>query len=291
LGCAIDLVTGKFAQLVYDEDALTNEKNHIRPLIKNFPAHSLVVFDLGYFSFDLFDWITKHGHFFITRMRKTTTFDVVKELASGQHYRDRVVWLGKLSNTDRAGHPVRLVEILIDGVWYSYITNVLDPSQLSAKSIWALYAQRWTIEMCFGVVKRALNLAFLRSSDRNALLIQIWSTLTVYQVLQDLRREIAGAHGWNEDEVSWQMLMYRIAWYGNSQEQLDLKDWLRTNAPALLLKKRGIRKRRRSELPAEVLEASDPPPPNPEPGSCAVRTAYTRPRPKKAPKLIKGSLS
>ncbi len=61
----------------------------------------------------------------------------------------------------RAAYPVRLVELLIDGSWHGYLTNVLDPSQLSASQVWALYEQRWTIEMAFQIVKRVLGLASL----------------------------------------------------------------------------------------------------------------------------------
>lgn len=259
LGCAINLATGKFSRMVYDVDAAANEKNHIRPLIAALPKASMFVFDLGYFCFPLFDWITEQGCYFVTRMRGKTSMKVIAVLGNSHHYRDRIIWLGK-HKSDRAAHPVRLVEILIDGVWYGYITNVLEPSRLNAHQVWALYSMRWTIEMCFAAVKRALNLAFLRPTLPNAMLIQIWSTLIVYQVLQDLRLEVAACAGWKEDEVSWEMLMRRIAWYAKDKPKEPLRRWLCRDARALNLKKRGTRKRRRLGLPEEVLAELLPPP-------------------------------
>jgi hypothetical protein len=262
LACAIDLVTGKFEQILYDADAAANDKSHVRPLISALPEKAILVFDLGYFAFPLFDWITQHERYFVSRMLTKATFEVIEVLADRQKYRDRIVWLGKY-RSDRAGHPVRLVEVCLEGQWWGYITNVLEPSKLGAQQIWALYNQRWTIEMCFAAIKRSLGMAYLRPSKQNAMLTQIWSTLTVYQVLQDLRLEVAASTGWREDDVSWEMLMRRIGWYSRDLPDASLRDWLCADAEGLCLKKRGTRKRRLDGLPPDVLADLLPAPPDP----------------------------
>lgn len=271
LGCAIDLMTGRFAQVVYDADAAANEKSHVRPVIVALPEQALLVFDLGYFSFGLFDWITDGGRYFVTRMRAKTSFEVLKVLADRPHYRDRVVWLGKY-RADRAAHPVRFVEVFVDGTWLGYVTNVLEPSRLNAQQVWSLYALRWTIEMAFSTIKRALGMAFLRPVAHNAILTQIWCTLIVYQLLQDIRLEVASSMGWREDEISWEMLMRRVSWYAEETPPMPLNHWLSSNAEKFSLKKRGVRERRRAELPAEVLAQALPPPLDPEIGSLPSRT-------------------
>jgi len=261
LGCALDLVTGKFAEVLYDPDSKANEKTHARPLIERLGAGALYVFDLGYFAYPFLDYLSEHYCYFVTRMREKASYEVVRELATGPFYRDRIVWLGKY-RADRAAHPVRLVELLIRGTWYRYLTNVWDPRLLGAPQIWALYGQRWTIEMSFAAVKRSLGLAYLRLTHQNGILIQVWCTLAVYQVLQDLRLEIATANGWNEDEVSWEMLMRRIAWYAQRlvPTHKTLRDWLVQDGARLFLKKRGVRRRRLTALPESVTAACDPPP-------------------------------
>lgn len=263
LGCALDIVSGKFAEVLYDPDSKANEKTHARPLIERLGAGALYVFDLGYFAFPFLDYLSEHACYFVTRMRNRTSYEVVRELASGPLYRDNIVWLGK-HRADRAEHPVRLVELLIGGTWYRYLTNVLDPRQLGARQIWALYGQRWTIEMSFAVVKRSLGLAYLRLTHQNGILIQIWCTLAVYQILQDLRLDIAMANDWNEDEVSWEMLMRRIDVYSYLGPASPLRDWLVQEGARLFLKKRGCRHRRITRLPDAVAAACDPPPPLPD---------------------------
>jgi len=260
LGCALDMVTGKFAEVLYDPNSKANEKTHARPLIERLGAGALYVFDLGYFAFPLLDYLSEHFCYFVTRMRSKVSYEVVRELASGPFYRDSIIWLGK-HRADRAAYPVRLVELLIGGTWYRYLTNLWDPHVLGAPQIWALYGQRWTIEMSFAAVKRSLGLAYLRLTHQNGILIQIWCTLAVYQILQDLRLDIAVANAWNEDEVSWEMLMRRIALYAyRSMSRKPLRDWLVQDGARLFLKKRGTRRRRITKLPDEVAAACNPPP-------------------------------
>ena len=259
LGCALDLVTGKFAEVLYDPDSKANEKTHARPLIERLPVGALYTFDLGYFAFPFLDYLSERGCYFVTRMREKTSYEVIRELATGPFYRDSIIWLGK-HRADRAAHPVRLVELLIDGIWYRYLTNVLDPSKLGAVQVWALYGQRWTIEMSFAAVKRCLGLAYLRLTHQNGILIQVWCTLAVYQILQDLRLDIAASNGWKEDDVSWERLIRHIGLYVLRPERKSLRDWLVQGAPRMIIKKCGCRHRRRTALPDEVVAACDPPP-------------------------------
>ena len=263
LGCILDLVTGKFAEILYDPDSAANEKNHARPLIERIGQGGLYVFDLGYFAFPFLDYLTEGKNWFVTRMRAKTSFKVIHVMAENTHYRDRLVWLGKYA-ADRAAYPVRLVELQINGEWWGYLTNVLDPQRLDAAAVWALYNQRWNIEKSFATVKRALGMAFLRVTHENGILIQIWTTLTVYQVLQDLRLEIAATIGCRDNEISWLNLMRRISWYAEKPQTDSLRDWLNKKAPKLYLEKRGTRKRRLDALPAEVTSQCLPPPPAPD---------------------------
>jgi hypothetical protein len=254
LGSVLDLRTGKLAEVLYNPDSTANEKTHLLPLVKRLGRGALVVLDLGYFSFKLFDAITEGKQFFVTRMRKLATYEVLQVLVDRPLYRDRIVSLGS-NRSDRAAHPVRLVELWLNGEWWRYLTNVLDPHQLSAAAVWRLYLERWGIEQAFSAIKRVLGLASLRCSTPPGVLAQIWSTLTVFQILQDLRLEIAAAQGLNEDQVSWHRLVYRISLYARVPEpKPPPREWLLA-APKLA--KQGQRLRRALHLPADVLKDTD----------------------------------
>src|SRR2546430_13463638 len=73
-------------------------------------------------------------------------------LYQGDGVVDVIVWLGKY-RADRAKYAVRLVQFYHHGRLHRYLTNVLDPQQLSLADIARLYARRWDIELAFGVLK------------------------------------------------------------------------------------------------------------------------------------------
>jgi len=247
IACAVDLRTGLVAEALYNPDAKANEKPHFGALLDVLGTNNLFVFDLGYFSFPLFDRLTASGNFFVTRMREKTSFTTVVEGVQTAHYKESLVYLGA-HRADQASHPVRLIEILITKKWHRYITNVLEPSKLSADAVWKLYKERWGIEQIFAVLKQSLKLAFIHPCHTNGVLSQVWATLTVYQVLQNLRLKAAQAHGCGTDDISWYNLMQRIGWYAREQSKLSLTDWLMDTSAPLFLEKRGQRLRVPKEL-------------------------------------------
>lgn len=258
LGVALDLCTGQVATVLHDADAAANEKAHLLALVESLGVGALVVLDLGYFAFPLFDALSERSIHWVTRLREKTSFVVVATLADRPQYRDRIVRLGKW-RSDRAARPVRLVELETATGWQAWLTNVLDPQELPAPNVWALYAQRWTIEMVFAALKRALGLAYLRPCHTNGVLIQIWCTLCVYQVLQQLRLSVAAAHGWNADRVSWERLVRQIGFYSQQPSPPPLVEYLCAPARAADLVKQGTRTRRQ-DLPAATRAACEPVP-------------------------------
>ena len=108
--------------------------------------------------------------------------------------------------------------------------------------------------MCFAALKRALGLASLRCSTIEGVLAQIWTTLLLYQVLQDLRLELAAAAGLGADDISWTNMMRHIAWYIEQPEgKPPLRTWLKDNATNFAFAKRGTRPHRARQLDAEIV--------------------------------------
>lgn len=241
LSCAVDLRTGLLEEVLYDPDAGTNEKPHFGKLLEVMGTNNLFVLDLGYFSFPLFDRLTEGGNFFVTRMRQKTSFVVAAKGVDTDCYRDSLIYLGK-HRADRAAYPVRLVEILIKGQWHQYLTNVLDPRTMGVQALWKLYGERWGIESIFAVLKQNLKLAYIRPCHTNGILAQVWATLTVYQVLQNLRLRAGKVHGCGCDKISWYNLMQRIGWYGFERRSVTLTEWL-LQGESMALEKRGQRQR------------------------------------------------
>ncbi len=183
-----------------------NEKVAARDLLAGLSTGALILADLGYFGFAWFDDLTDRGFWWVSKLRAKTSFEVIHV-----HYRrdetlDAIVWLGKY-RADRAKHAVRLVQFRHGATLHRYLTNVLDPHALPPADAARLYARRWDIELAFKLVKRHLKLHLLWSAKPGVVLHQVWAVLTIAQVVQALRVEIAGEAGVDVFEVSVPLLV------------------------------------------------------------------------------------
>ena len=160
---------------LFTEDAAANDKRFAAEIMAALPIGGLLVFDLGFFSFLWFDDFTASHRFFVTRMREKTAYRTVRELSSGPSYRDEIIQMGQY-RSNPCQHPVRMVSVLWQGVWYRYC-QCLDPHVLSARQVCELYRRRWRIEDAFALTKRVLDLAYLWTGSTNAVQLQIYATL------------------------------------------------------------------------------------------------------------------
>lgn len=191
----LDVVTHLPREVWYEEEPTANDHRFWDRVLAALPVGALLLFDRGFLAYYRFDQLTDHGQFFITRPQATSAFQVERVLrqeTDGQDtLRDQVGRLGTAQT--RAIHAVRLVELTYRGKRYRSLTNVLDPTRLSAEAVVALYWQRWRIEDAFNVVKRLLGLAYFYVGSHNGVLVQVWATWLLYAVLVDLTDAVADA--------------------------------------------------------------------------------------------------
>ena len=161
---------------LYTDAAAANDKRFAAEIMTALPIRGLLVFDLGFFSFLWFDDFTDQQKFFVTRMRAKIAYRTVQVLSQGPYYRDEIIQVGQY-RSNPCKHPLRMVSVLWQGVWYRYLTNILDPQVVSARQVCELYRRRWRIEDAFAVTKRVLDLAYLWTGSANAVQLQIYATL------------------------------------------------------------------------------------------------------------------
>lgn len=183
-----------------------NEKVGAREILQRLPSGSLILYDLGYFGFELFDDVTDMGHWWICRLRAKTSYEVLHVFYQQGDTFDGIVWLGKYK-PDRAAHAVRLVRFRIGPNLHCYVTNVLDPKLLSLHEIARLYARRWDFELAVKTVKRHLKLHLRWSSKTVVMLQQMWAVLIIAQILQAFQLEIAKRAGVDPFDVSLALLI------------------------------------------------------------------------------------
>jgi hypothetical protein len=201
-----DLRRQQWRTVQFIADPHQNEKVTARALVFALPPRSLLLCDLGFFGFAWFDDLTDHAYSFISRLRQGTSYVVRHTFYAQGDTGDGIIWRGK-HRADRAKHAVRLVRFRHNGVLHAYITNVLDPRQLSLAAIATLYARRWDFELAANLVKRYLHLHLLWSAKDPVIQQQVWAVLIISQILQALRLEIAGRAQVDPFEVSMELLV------------------------------------------------------------------------------------
>jgi DDE family transposase len=164
-------------------------KQAYRLLAKVKSGTTLVLADLGYFSFRWFDELTDLGYSWISRVKVNTSVAVVHTYYQAGETFDRLVWLGAWNIKGK--YVVRQVQFRQGGELRQYFTNVCNPTVLPLSEIARLYARRWDIELAFLSLKRELGLHLIWSSKAVVVLAQVWACLIIAQVMQALRMEVA----------------------------------------------------------------------------------------------------
>jgi hypothetical protein len=171
-------------------DFRENEKIPAWAMVRSLPKGSLLLTDLGYFSFPFYDRLTRHRQHWIARYREKTSFVPVHCFWEQDGSGEWLVWLGK-HRADRAASRVRLIAVRRGQVTHRYLTNVTNPHRLSAQEVVQLYARRWDIELAFKTLKTQLGLGVLWSTHWAVIQTQVWAVLTIAQCAFHLRFLVA----------------------------------------------------------------------------------------------------
>ena len=181
----------------------------------------LLLFDLGYFKYPLFDAIDRHKGYFVSRLKNNSNPVITKALRQwrgrsidvvGQRVHDvlprlkrqtldaevevsflRRNYRGKRRSTERT---FRLVGVLNEetGDHHLYLTNIPN-TVLSAEEVARVYQARWQVELMFAELKRHYRLGDLRTRNRNIVEALLYTTLLTMVASRQLLRAIRAKLG------------------------------------------------------------------------------------------------
>lgn len=214
----VEALTRRPVKAFYTPEAQANDKRFAEQLLEALPETGVLVMDLGFFSFPWFDRFTDEKKYFVSRLREKTAYEVREVLSRGQGFRDEIIELGQY-RSHPCRHAVRLVSVLWGGVWYGYLTNVVDPEQLSAREVCEMYRRRWRIEEAFLLTKRLLGLSYLWVGTSNGVEIQIYATWIFYGVLVDLCVEVGDLLRQPVEKISVEMVFRSLYHYSRAVER------------------------------------------------------------------------
>ncbi len=210
LAALFDIQRQQWVRVLFREDVFANEKLFVEELLAGIQKGTLILADLGYFSFAWFDWLTDQGYWWLSRMREKTSYQIVHVFVQQGTTLDALIWLGAY-NADKAKHLVRLIQFEHAGICYRYVTNVRDPALLSMSDAARLYARRWDIELAFKMLKGELGLHLWWSSFPILVLQQLLCAFILAQILHALHLRVAAEAGVELFAVSLPVLVKLLA--------------------------------------------------------------------------------
>jgi hypothetical protein len=163
---------------------VTDAKTHEGPVAKTLtlPKGSIVVFDKGYISYPWFRSLGENGIFFVTRLKKNASTKLVERLKGN---RKTGVTSDHIINVTHKKNILRLRRVRYrdpeNGNRYEFLTNHF---RLSPQTIADIYKERWQIELFFKEIKQNLRIKSFVGTSENAVLIQLYTALTVYLLLK-----------------------------------------------------------------------------------------------------------
>ena len=142
---------------------------------------SIVIFDKGFINYAWFRMLGAKGIFFVTRLKQNAVYKLLERRPVN---RKTGITSDHIIEVTSKGKAVRLRRIVYrdseSGKRYEFLTNHL---RLAPKTIADIYKDRWQIEIFFREIKQNLRIKSFVGNSENAVLIQIYTALTVYLLL------------------------------------------------------------------------------------------------------------
>ena len=163
-----------------------------KALIAFLQAGVTYITDRGYLAFDIFQKITAHQAFFITRIRYNINATVQTALAvnlpeSWNLFLSNITDALVIFSGDKSKQTYRLICFYVGGELYRITTNRFD---LKTSEIIMLYADRWQVELFFRCIKRTLNALHLWNHEPDGVKIQFYIYLIVYVLLISFKQTL-----------------------------------------------------------------------------------------------------
>ena len=177
---------------------------------------SIVAMDRGYNDYRLFDFWTRKGVFFVTRLKENAQYKVTGAYPppqTGNIVSDQLIRFTGARASKDCPHKLRRIEVW-DHEKGREIVLLTNHLQFGATTISAIYKDRWQIELFFKALKQNLKVKTFVGTSENALYIQIWTALIAMLLIKYL--QFKSSFGWSLSNMvaflRWNLFTYRDLW-------------------------------------------------------------------------------
>lgn len=170
---------------------ISNGKKHDVTIARKVPLTpvSIVTMDKGYNDYRLFASWTESGIYFVTRMKDNAVYNVVEERSVPRHKNilsDQLIIFTGTGAEEKCPHVLRRV-VVWDEENQRQIILLTNHFSFSARTISAIYKDRWEIEIFFKTLKQNLKVKTFVGTSENALYIRIWTALIAMLMIKYLQ--------------------------------------------------------------------------------------------------------
>jgi len=178
---------------------MTPGKVHESTIAPQIPLEKgdVVVFDKGILNFLWFATLCARGTYFVTRLKDNADYRVV-ERRDTKHLKhilsDQTIELRGFYSRQKCPYYLRRIHSK-DPITGKRIVILTNNFTWSARTIAAIYKDRWQIELFFKTIKQQLKVKSFVGTSENALLSQLWVALIAYLLLSYLK--FKSRFGWS----------------------------------------------------------------------------------------------
>jgi hypothetical protein len=183
----------------------------------SFPTGTIVVLDRGYNDYGLFGRWTEEGVLFVTRAKEGMQYEIVERRPVPENsdvVYDAVIRLTGKGAEEKCPHLLRLVEVW-DPEQDRFLTFLTNIMHLAARTVAAIYRERWQIELFFKALKQYLKVKTFVGTTENAVKTQIWTALISMLLLKYL--QLKSSWNWSLSNLAalfrLNLLTYRNLWH------------------------------------------------------------------------------
>ena len=176
-----------------------------------FAPGTVVAMDRGYVDYDLFDYWTSEGVWFVTRAKKNMAYRVVEVCSvarRGNVLADEVIEFTGYDASRKCQRQLRRI-IVWDAKNEKEVVLLTNHMNFAASTISSIYKERWQIELFFKAIKQNLKIKTFVGTSENAVKIQIWTALISILLLKILKMRSKIA--WSLSNLS-AMLRFNLIW-------------------------------------------------------------------------------
>ena len=165
---------------------IKNARKHERHSMNQFcfEENEIVAFDKGFSDYNFFASLYKNGTYFVTRLKRNARYEVNKELKiiHKNILSDKLINFSGFTSKKKCPMKLRLIKSY-DPETENVIDIITNNFTLSAKTIAAIYKERWQIEILFKMLKQYFKIKKYFGNSRNAVLTQIYIALICYLLI------------------------------------------------------------------------------------------------------------